>query len=83
MRTFYTGHHFDYSKVIILFELFQIVMANWEDVFGDIDWDKDFDSDSSDIEDYFPGLFLKEDQFNLSITTNDLIMIPMKRPWQI
>ena len=48
-------------------------MASWEAIVGDIDWDNYFDSDSSDIEDHFPGLFQKEDYFNLSITTNDLM----------
>ena len=48
-------------------------METLENVMRDIDWENDFDSDSSDIEDYFPGFSQFEDQLNVSISTNDLM----------
>ena len=48
-------------------------MDTLENVMRDTDWENDFDSDSSDIEEYFPGFSQFEDQLNVSISTSDLM----------
>ena len=55
------------------FPHFQIKMVTLENVIQKIDWNNDFDTESSDIEDLLPVSFQFGDHLNVSVTTNQLM----------